>query len=167
MSSSDEEMSENVVAPEGGRRRVLLINPKFQLTFLAYMLIIAATVILVLFASNLYFFKRCYDGAVAMGLSADHEYFGFIDSQKTTMMWIFLAAAGVTFVNLLFWGMYLSHRVAGPIYRLTRYVEDIADGKIKGELSFRKKDYFPELADAINRFVKKLGIGSHSTRKKE
>ena len=136
------------------KRRVLLINPKFQLTFLFYMLVIAATIIVVLYVANVYFFKRSYEAGQTVGLPPDHIYFTFIDNQRSTMKWIFLLASGITMINLTFWGLYLSHRVAGPIYRLRKHMVELAEGRTDRDVNFRTNDFFPELADAFNQFVK-------------
>jgi sensor histidine kinase YesM len=138
------------------KRRVLLINPKFQLTFLFYMLVIAATIIVVLYVANVFFFRRSYEAGQTLGLPPDHIYFTFIDNQRSTMKWIFLLASGVTMVNLTFWGLYLSHRVAGPIYRLRKHMVELAEGKTNRDVNFRTNDFFPELAEAFNQFVKTL-----------
>ena len=136
------------------KRKVLLINPRFQLTFLMYMIVIALTIILVLYVANVYFFKRSYEAGQRLGLPPDHIYFTFIDNQRGAMRWIFALASGVTVINLAFWGLYLSHRVAGPIFRLRKHMADMADGRTDKEVGFRSRDFFPELADSFNQFVK-------------
>jgi methyl-accepting chemotaxis protein len=47
-------------------------------------------------------------------------------------------------------GLYLSHRIAGPIYRVERYLSEMAEGKLTSRISFRKGDEFTSLADKIN-----------------
>ena len=46
--------------------------------------------------------------------------------------------------------LYLSHKIAGPIYRVERYLSDMAAGKLTSRISFRKGDEFTSLADKIN-----------------
>ena len=120
------------------------------------MLIIAATIIIVLYVANVYFFKRSYEAGQTLGLPPDHIYFTFIDNQRSTMKWIFLLASGITMINLTFWGLYLSHRVAGPIYRLRKHMVELTEGNTQREVNFRTNDFFPELADAFNQFVKQF-----------
>lgn len=154
MSENTESSSKSGTASDAPfRRRVLLINPKFQLTFLIYMIVIAATVIIVLYVANFFFFKRSFEAGRALDLPPDHIYFAYLDSQKTTMKWVFLLASGVTLVNLVFWGLYLSHRVAGPIYRLRKHMVDLREGRTQGEVGFRKNDFFPELAESFNQHM--------------
>ncbi len=61
-------------------------------------------------------------------------------------------------LNLIAWvilnfsfGIWFSHRVAGPLHRLQRHMADISEGKTVSDLKFREGDYFPELADQFNK----------------
>jgi HAMP domain-containing protein len=51
---------------------------------------------------------------------------------------------------------YYSHRLAGPVYRLEKKLEEIISGNYEGELQFREKDEFHQLAGIINRLQDKL-----------
>lgn len=46
--------------------------------------------------------------------------------------------------------IFLSHKIAGPIYKLQKYLSSVRNGEPHGKLFFRKGDYFHELADDIN-----------------
>ncbi|MCM8790383.1 MAG: methyl-accepting chemotaxis protein [Candidatus Omnitrophica bacterium] len=47
-------------------------------------------------------------------------------------------------------GIYLSHKIAGPIYRMERFLEDMAGGNLTSRLSLRKGDELGSIADKIN-----------------
>ncbi len=51
----------------------------------------------------------------------------------------------------------LSHRFAGPIFNLRRSIRSIADGEQPRKVSFRKDDYWQELAEDYNRMLTTLG----------
>ena len=62
----------------------------------------------------------------------------------------------VTFVAVLsfgFWSLLDAHRIAGPMHRLHRLLNEIADGKLTHEVQFRRRDEFSELAAATDRLV--------------
>jgi len=63
---------------------------------------------------------------------------------------IFIFTAVVVVVFIAVFGILLSHRIAGPLYRLHRHMSEIGQGKIQSEVSFRKGDYFQELAGSFN-----------------
>ncbi len=52
--------------------------------------------------------------------------------------------------------MFYSHRLAGPVYRLERHLEEIIEGHYEKHLHFRKSDEFKRLADIVNRLEDKL-----------
>ena len=50
--------------------------------------------------------------------------------------------------------VFISHRVAGPIYKFEHIIGDLASGKKVEEFKLRKRDEFYELALAINNLIK-------------
>jgi len=48
-------------------------------------------------------------------------------------------------------GIYASHKIAGPIYRIERFLASMADGDFSVPLILRKNDELAALADGINR----------------
>ncbi|MBU3911221.1 MAG: methyl-accepting chemotaxis protein [Candidatus Omnitrophica bacterium] len=50
----------------------------------------------------------------------------------------------------------LSHRLAGPMYRLEKDLEDIAKGNFSIRIKFRKKDELKSIADGINRILDEM-----------
>ncbi|MBN1405309.1 MAG: hypothetical protein JW946_02180 [Candidatus Omnitrophica bacterium] len=48
----------------------------------------------------------------------------------------------------------LSHRIAGPIYRLEKDLDAIIAGTKKGPIQLRKNDLLKELADKINKAIR-------------
>ncbi len=59
------------------------------------------------------------------------------------------AFVGATFLLSIF----LSHRIAGPLYKLGKYFDKGAEGDISEDLHFRKADHFKELASKYNHFL--------------
>jgi methyl-accepting chemotaxis protein len=55
-----------------------------------------------------------------------------------------------------FISMYLSHKIAGPIYRLERYLTDMAAGQLMVHVKLRKGDEFGSLAAKINNVTDSL-----------
>ena len=57
----------------------------------------------------------------------------------------------------------ISHRIAGPVYRIRRHLETVGDGDLSVEVHLRKGDELKNLAEAVNRMQRKLKfiIGDH------
>jgi len=65
-------------------------------------------------------------------------------------------------INLLFWSqvgfvtlafmfsIFVSHRIAGPLYKLTEAMKKAKYSTLKEVIQFREKDYFKEIATAFN-----------------
>jgi len=54
-------------------------------------------------------------------------------------------------------GIYLSHKIAGPIYRIEKFLSAMCAGDLTTRITLRKGDELIALADAINRLVGSLG----------
>ncbi len=137
-------------------RQVMLINPQFQLRFIAYITSFTLIGLAIIFLSNIIFFNKLHAEGMAMGLPPDHLYFEFIQQQKWHLTFIFLVSAVCLFTLIFIAGLYLSHKLAGPVYRVGKWVDDVITGRETRKLTFREHDFFPEVADHINRLKKYL-----------
>ena len=50
-------------------------------------------------------------------------------------------------------GIFLSHRIAGPIYRMETFMNNVASGNLASRITLRRKDELITLADGINYIV--------------
>ena len=136
--------------PKGYKRRVFLINPRFQLFMLGYNIVISLVAIGVIWFANSHFFSDFYQKGEMLGLPKDHVFFQFIQMQQSDMnewfMIVCLAMVGIMAVS----GLLISHKVAGPLYRMRNHMRDVATGKTSGDLNFRKGDFFQELPPLYN-----------------
>jgi len=78
--------------------------------------------------------------------------------------WIFLVAGGAV---LVIGSMFLTHRIAGPLYRFEKVLDNMAGGRLDDIIYLRQKDEGQELAEKINTFnqllsVKLQTINTHS-----
>jgi hypothetical protein len=135
-------------------RSKFLIIPKFQLQFLAWMLGAMASVIVVFYGANLYFFNSYFQLAKSLKLPGDHVFLIFLNQQYKKMNLIFLVTTVIVFLASWIFGLFLSHRVAGPIYKFMKYLSDEKNTRARPLLKFRKNDFFQELAEKFNRFNK-------------
>jgi methyl-accepting chemotaxis protein len=69
----------------------------------------------------------------------------------------------VVFIILAAIIIYISHKIAGPLYRLKQYMEKVENGDFSAELKFRKHDSIHDIADSFNRMVE--GIKARLNRK--
>ena len=63
----------------------------------------------------------------------------------------------VVFVSITFIiSIFMSHRIAGPLYKLSRFFREARDGNLEQKISFRKKDYFQELVGEYNDMMESI-----------
>ncbi len=56
---------------------------------------------------------------------------------------------------MLIWGVIVSNRLTGPLRRLQRELDEMANGSNKSQLSVRKYDYIGPLVHSINKLLSK------------
>lgn len=147
------------------RRKKYLINKRFQLNFMAYMIGMTMLAILFFYAGKEFFFWKFFHMGKEMGLSPNHISYVFMEQQKALLDILFIYSSLLTFVVLFFVGLRVSNRVAGPLYSLRKHMDEMAEGTLEKEIHFRKKDYFQELAISFNRIYNKF-FQNETKRKK-
>ena len=137
-------------------RTKYLINPSFQITFIIYFLIIGVIALMIFYSSNLYFFKTLASEGIQLELPSDHVYFELLASQKHLMNKIFMITSAIFFILISLLGIFISNRIAGPIYKMTKTLNSFQGVDDLREIQFRKRDFFKELADSFNALVVKI-----------
>jgi len=133
-----------------GQRRSFLINPSFQYRFMAWIGALGVSVVMLMHLSHSWFFYQLKKQAVQAGVPPAHPFYSFISDRQEEMGWIALACfLGILVVSAVF-GLVLSHRIAGPMYRLRRHFETVAKTGVHTPLKFRDHDFFLEIPEAYN-----------------
>lgn len=133
--------------------RSLLINPKFQLSIIGQFSVLALIITGVFYFAVTMFFREMTTQAIQAGLPQGHVFFRFLTEQQNTLNQLFLLCSLVAIVVIIGGGLWLSHQVAGPLHRLVNHMRD--NKTSTPPLRFRKGDYFPEVEEAFNEFIKK------------
>ena len=75
------------------------------------------------------------------------------------LLWLAVAAGGflvVAVAVILSQALVLSHRIAGPVYRLLDAMERVSQGEKGFRVTLREKDFLPEAADKFNEMLAAL-----------
>ena len=62
-------------------------------------------------------------------------------------------SAVLSCIFTLAFGLFYSHRIAGPIYNLKKALREVRGGKVDRVVKFRKGDEFHDLAEEINKTI--------------
>jgi len=104
-----------------------------------------------------YGFQRFIELGNSLGLPPEENvYFQFIKMQQESFNQIILAIALIVGFVLIVGGLMVSHKIAGPIYRMQKEfsrMRDLPPNELF-EVKFRKGDFFPELAESFNVLVR-------------
>jgi hypothetical protein len=137
-------------------RKILLINPAFQIRFIAMIIGLSLAVSLINLAGFSYFIFKLHELGLSIGLDSSHPYFKFILRQQQNLWIIYAVSTLCIFIILTIFSLLFSHKIAGPIHGLKVYLGDIAAGKPPRNFAFRKGDFFTELPELVNKAVKTL-----------
>jgi len=138
------------------RRRILLINPRFQVSviFQGLLLVVIVTALFYFYESLL--LLRMTETVRAAGTTGGDSavIVNAIENLHSEMVpWFVMVLVAVSFVIISFL-LFFSHRIAGPIYHASNYLNAVGENRKNiRRIGFREKDYFHELADAINRAI--------------
>lgn len=134
------------------RRRQILVNPALQVYLLVYAGIFAIVFVGAVTIADVYFESSITQMLGTLAQSEDNrlviESIERLRRLKTTIV----IAVSASF--LLVWmiqAYVMSTRIAGPIYKACKYLNELARTGKKNKLSFRQNDFFHELADAVNK----------------
>ena len=138
---------------ESERRGRLLVNPKIQLAYWKLILVTMFLTALIIFACLYQFLDRViiknphmtYENARAV-LSLFYQ----------TSLFLVIAFPSIT-IALLIWGLIISNKIAGPLYRLEKELGRILNNSDFGRrLQIRKEDSLKDLSGQINQLLDKI-----------
>jgi|GEM_PF-298661 len=135
------------------RRRNYFIKKGFQASFIVkFCLLLILACLIMSFVSFLF-----------MGDTSTTSFEGLRFTVKSTsdFMLPILLSSGITSVVLVSIAtivivLFISHRIAGPLYRLEKSLEQLGGGDLTVDVHLRQADEIKALADTLNRTMKNL-----------
>jgi sensor histidine kinase YesM len=130
------------------KRNIFVINPKFQYKF-------SFIVCSLIFISSLIYPFTIYE---------IFESFFRLDPSKAHMMQTnrnellkWLVGIQFMYISVVFLVcIFISHKIAGPMYKLSNYLKNIIAGNSPERLYFRNGDNFTDIADLFNQAMERL-----------
>ena len=131
------------------KRKTYLINKTFQLKFSFFL-------VFIVISSSLVYPITIYElyNSVAMSIKSQfpHASEEFLNRKSIILQ---LLLIGQLFFSLLIFiiGIFLSHKVAGPIYKIQKYIQAIRKNNKYDKVILRNGDHFSELAKEYNKSI--------------
>jgi methyl-accepting chemotaxis protein len=129
------------------RRSIFLINKPFQFRFSLYVCswLVALSFIYPLIVQSLFDFVFKYMARDPAGPPVE----ALLNTRREVLT--LLIALEVVFLLFSFLiSIFMSHRIAGPLYKLSMFLKKAKGGDYSEDLYFRKADHFLELATEYN-----------------
>ncbi len=138
------------------KRRSYLVNKKLQLQF-SWLLALQAAIPIILLGSSLYVVNKVYllsiQRIVGISIISDVEVQSILNFSVQAIVVLLV----ITVILLTFIGVRFSHHVAGPLYKIEKTMEKLAQGEKVERLVFRNTDAVDGLADKINVVIERMG----------
>lgn len=123
-------------------RRFYYLKPNIQYAFTSFFALLAAIEI-VLFGLLLYLVEH---------LNTYFSYDMMLYIRFSVLLGIILIFTGFNF----WYGVRLSHRIAGPMIQIQRVLDQALKGEYGNRIQLRSNDYLHEISDELNRLLEKL-----------
>ena len=135
-------------------RRKFIINPNFQFKFMGYFLAFTLLTLILFYLANNLFIQNLVLLGQQLNLSNDHIFFKFINKQESNLNWIFVGSTILLLLIQIPLGLFLSHKIAGPIFRFTTILKNFDKDNHSPNIECRKGDLFPEIYSSFNEYLK-------------
>ncbi|MBU1078345.1 MAG: hypothetical protein KKH98_13695 [Spirochaetes bacterium] len=160
MISSKPKISKEEKQRRKQRRKQYLIERKFQIHFIADFLKVLVAFLLLVGAIFIIFYYFKYEH----GNSVFNEYLLEVKKGKQIRVIspfeiispIIVISVMITVVFTIVYGLFYSHKIAGPIYRFKRSLDTMTQGRLDFHVTLRKKDKFKEIAGFLNDLITTL-----------
>ena len=134
-------------------RRQLIVDPQFQYGLIIKFVIIVTIVLI----ASLGLLTFVYSKFTNIALPVSVETGGVVSFGATQLinlseliLPVMLLSAIISGVAIYIFGLFFSHKMAGPVYRLRNDIAEMTAGDLERKVSLREKDCFQLLATDIN-----------------
>ncbi len=134
------------------KRKVILIDPKFQIQYILINLCVALFVGISIYGASLYFAYKMKKIGLESGLAENSIFFKLIDQQSIYLGQIITVSLILATTIIVVYGLSMSHKIAGPVHNLKTNLMDRMQKNQYRPFSLRKGDYFQDLAQLLNQY---------------
>ncbi len=131
------------------RRKVFLIKKKFQLHYIVFVFL-AMLLTTVICVGGIYYLLW---QTVAQEFAVPELIADVLVPALQKANTVLLIALPLAFLLMLILSVFVSHKIAGPIYRTEKDLDEILKGDYSRRIKLREGDDLQELADAINKIL--------------
>jgi hypothetical protein len=137
-------------------RKKYFVDPRFQLSLVLGANVLALISLSLILTLNAYTQAHLQNYIFELNLPPDHRFSQILAQREAdyARMCLWIGIGQFVVFNLA--AIFLSHRIAGPLYRLRRHLEEVGAGADPADVRFRKGDLYQPLAAACNKVMARL-----------
>jgi methyl-accepting chemotaxis protein len=135
-----------------GKRRSLVINPRFQLQAMLLPTLISVATVTGLVIS-LFLVMQAADAELPAELGPLQ---GLWDAAEARWLWSSIAGAMVFAALMVTIGLVETHRAAGAVFKMQRNIHRVTAGDLDARVYLRKDDHFQDVAEDFNKMIESL-----------
>lgn len=134
-------------------KRKVVVDPQLQFALIQSFLFVF------IFSSSIFFATMMLTFAKIQHLFAEHKIEitpGLADglsSLQTTTNVVFGVTSVVSIFVVIYGGLFLSRKIAGPIVSVKNHIDRLLAGEVVENIQFRKGDYFAEFQEKFNQLL--------------
>ena len=133
------------------KRTQYLIATKFQLKYVG-MILLLVSLTAIMCSYVIYYTMMLTMGDKLANVYPQGRLMSIVNMVNgRILLTMFLVAALIIII-----GIYASHKIAGPIYRIEKFLGSMADGDLSTPLTLRRNDELMSLAGGINRVIESV-----------
>lgn len=133
----------------------IFIDPRFQIKYSVF-ITFAGVALTLTNAMFFYFFTQENYALLVDMVDMTEQAKNLLHSELNHITFYLLLCSFVFITILCLWSIVLSHRIAGPIYKMKKTMRSIIAGNHQERLYFREKDEFQELPQLFNEMLDSL-----------
>lgn len=135
------------------KRKRIIVKPSFQWRMVAQVILFLCVALLLVAFGMFMAVKE------PLGVSVYERILKVSNLSQVVMPRVVVVVFSIAFIAmavLLFYFLRYSHKIAGPLHRLGKYMEEVGKGNFELSIQFRRGDELKELADQFNRMLEGL-----------
>ena len=133
----------------------LLINPKFQLRYVVFTTMWGLILVLINAFIFYHFISENYEVFIELNDITD-EAKKVLYQELYQIIYILISSSIIFLIIIGLFGIVLSHRIAGPMYKFRKTFKEIKEGNTNLRIHLRPNDSFKEVASEFNTMMDSL-----------
>lgn len=135
------------------RRKKYFVKKRLQMKYLFFVLLAMVVPTIVCCGALYYFIWQTVASQIAVPEAIAENLIPALYEVNTVLA----IAIPVVFIIIIFFAVVISHKIAGPVYRIERELKEIsAERDYTRRIKLRTKDELQEITNAINELLEKL-----------